>query len=164
MRLHVMRHAYAGEFSEDPKKERERPLTSEGRQMAIAVAKAMIDADEIPNIIFASPFFRTTQTADIIGKLLGVQVNTIDDLSPNRPIEDRLLELMSHKEQKRLMIVVHHDNSTPAFNHFAEDDNAWDPLVMAEVRRVKIDRDSGKWKLRWGVKPSDLGLKDYGVA
>lgn len=160
MRLYVARHAFAGAFSTDPKKERERPLTPEGVAMAKAVAAAMLDADEIPSVIFASPFMRTTQTADIYGKTLGIQVNAIDDLAPNRPLEDRILELMTHKEVKGFMILGHVDNTTPAFNNFGGDDD-WDDLVMAEVRRVKIDRKTGAWKLRWSIKPSELGLKDY---
>jgi phosphohistidine phosphatase SixA len=160
MRLYVGRHSYAGDFSPDPKKERERPLTPEGVTIAKSMAAALATADEVPSVIFASPFARTVQTADIYGKILGVQVNSIDDLSPNRPLEDRILELMTHKQVKGFMIVGHVDNTTPAFNNFGGDVD-WDDLVMGEVRRVKIDRKTGAWKLKFQLKPSDIGLKDY---
>lgn len=154
-----MRHGYAGDPAADPKRERERPLLPEGRATVTAIAKAMLSADEIPNVIFTSPFARTTQTADIVGKLLQVQVNVVDDLAPNRPLEDRLLELMSHGAISRLMVVGHVDNTTPAFENFGGD-TKWKDLWMGEVRRLKIDRKSGEWSLKWCVKPSDLGLKD----
>lgn len=159
MKLWIMRHGFAGDFiPNDTKAERNRPLKPEGKAMVKAIAQAMIDADEIPNVIFASPFERTKNTADIVGSMLLVQVNIVDDMAPNRPLEERLLEFMGHKEQKRIMLVGHVDNTTPAFENFGGD---WEPLVMAEVRRVKIDRKSGEWTLKWGVKPSDLGLNDY---
>jgi phosphohistidine phosphatase SixA len=162
VKLWVMRHAYAGDFSEDPKKERERPLKPEGVEMAKAVAGAMSEAGEEPKVIFASPFVRTTSTADIVGKALGIQVNIIDDLAPNRPLEDRVLELMGHDAMKRIMIVGHVDNTTPALDGFGSDDGSkWKDLVMAEVRRLKIDRKTGAWRVKWGVKPSDLGLEDH---
>jgi len=183
MKMWVQRHCYAGSPVPDPAKERSRPLLPEGIATAKAVAQGMIDAKEIPNIIFASPLVRAQQTADIIGKTLTqalmagkvpdkamgkmlrngdgpprVQVNTIDDLSPNRPLEDRILELMSHNDVKRIMIVGHVDNTTPAFSGMS--DNKWDDLVMGEVRRLNIDRKSGDWKIKWCLKPSDVGMKD----
>jgi phosphohistidine phosphatase SixA len=160
LKLWIGRHGFAGDYSTDPKKERERPLKPEGIEMVRAVAQAMADAGEEPYVIFASPHARAQQTADIYGKKFGIPVEVIDDLSPNRPLEDRILELMSHKEQKRVMIVGHVDNTSPAFDNFGGDQD-WEPLVMAEVRRVKIDRKTGDWSIKWGVKPSDLGLKDY---
>ena len=159
----MARHGFAGDFiPDDTKAERNRPLKPEGRKMVQAIAEAMADADEIPKVIFCSPFERTKQTADIIGSFLTVQVNVVDDLAPNRPLEERLLEFMGHKEQKRIMIVGHVDNSTPAFNDFGSSDGSdWKPLVMGEVRRLKIDRKTGEWALKWCVRPSDLGLKDH---
>lgn len=158
MKLYVMRHAFAGDALDDPKAERERPLKPEGVAVAKAVAAQLASDDEIPSVIFCSPLARTTQTADIIGKALGVQVNIIGDLAPNRPLAPTILELMFSSDIKRFMIVVHVDNSTPAFQDLGGD---WDDLCMAECRKLKIDRDTGEWKILWSLKPSDLGLKDY---
>lgn len=129
--------------------------------MVKAIVKAMVTQDKVlPKVVFCSPLERTKNTADLVGLLLGIQVNVIDDLSPNRPLEDRIVEIMGHGAVKRVMLVGHVDNTTPAFNNLAGDKNAWDDLVMAEVRRLRINRKTGEWKLRWSVKPSDLGLRD----
>ena len=160
MKLYVGRHAYAGDPSPDPKTERERPLTAEGKATALAVARSMGDLGEVPKVIFCSPFARAIMTADIYGKELGIQVNVIGDLAPMRPIEDAILGLAAKGEQKRVMIVGHVDNTTPSMNNLGGD-SKWKDLVMAEVRRVRFDRDSGAWTLRWTVKPSDVGRKDY---
>lgn len=155
-----MRHGYAGDPSSDPKQERERSLTAEGRVMAKAIAQAMGDQDEVPKAIFSSPFARAIQTADIVGKLLGVQVNVIGDMAPIRPLEDTIYGLIKADDLKRIMLVGHKDNTTPAMNNLGGDVE-WKDLVMAEVRRVEIDRDTCAWKWKFALKPSKLGLKDY---
>jgi phosphohistidine phosphatase SixA len=169
MKLYLMRHGYAGPGSPDPKRERERPLLPEGQRMARAIAKAMADAGELPNYIFASPFARAIQTADIVAKTwndLGLagdnpyQVNVIDDLAPQRPLEPQVLDIIGFQDIKRVMLVGHKDNTTPMMQSFGGDAK-WKDLVMAEVRRVRMDRKTGAWKLRWCLRPSDLGLKDY---
>ena len=166
MKLYIARHAFAGPPSLDPQIERSRPLLPEGKATALAIAKAMIAIGEIPKVIFCSPYARTTMNADIFGKAFalatgsGIRVNTIGDLSPDRPLEPSLLNLMSKGELKRAMLVCHMDNTSPGMNNLGGDQK-WKDLLMCEVRRVKIDRKSGQWKLKWGIKASDIGLKDY---
>lgn len=174
MKLWLGRHSFAGatlakrgdsdkplQGATDPKGERDRPLTAEGVRMAKAIARAMRDADELPNVIFASPYIRALQTADIYGTILQVRVNIVGDFSPDRPLAKALLGLMAQDAAlKRIMVVAHVDNTTPAMEFFGGD-VTWDDLVMSEVRRVEIDRDKGSWELQWGIKPSDLGMKDY---
>lgn len=164
MRLHIGRHCYAGDPLTDPKAERERPLTPEGVKMAKAIAAAMLDAGEIPNVIFCSPFIRAQQTADIYGRVLGVtNVLNLGDLAPWRPLTPTLASLIGVRgaeRMRRVMCVGHVDNTTPTMQDLATDEK-WKPLVMGEVRRVEIDRDSLEWSLQWRICPSDLGLQDY---
>jgi phosphohistidine phosphatase SixA len=176
VKLYVARHSDAGDFiGDDPKAERERPLTSNGKKLVQAVAAAMLDADQIPTVGFASPLERTKQTADMLGGILDFQVNVLDDLAPNRPLEDRLLELMAHDALRKFLIVCHVDNTTPAFENFGGDmgdcyrdgdedtigsSGHWAPLVKGEVRRLKIDRKTGRWECRWRLLPSDVGFSD----
>ena len=154
-----MRHCYAGNPSRDPVIERNRPLTPEGKATALAMANAMRAAGEVPKYIFVSPFIRAQMTADIVGKALGVQVNVIGDLSPVRPLENTIADLISSDNLKRVCLIGHVDNTTPAMNSF--DGPGWDKLVMGEVRRVKISRDDCSWSMKFTLKPSDIGCKDY---
>lgn len=175
MKLYVIRHAFAGDKSDDPRKERERGLTNVGVEMANAAAQAMIDADETPKVIFCSPFERTVETADILGKAFGVSVNIIGDLAPDRPLETEILSLLGHDRLKRIGIVVHSDNTGPAFDKFGgtmldcarkgddkitEDSGYWPMLKMAEARRLNIHREFGYWECAWRWCPSDSGLED----
>lgn len=159
MKLFVARHAWAGPSLADPKAERERPLLAEGIATAKAMAKAMNDLGEVPNAIFCSPYMRTQMTADIFGKILGVGVNVIGELSAQRPLENGIRDLISDNTAKRFMLVGHVDNTTPSLNNMGGDVK-WKDLVMCEVRRVRMDRKSGEWVLRWGMKPSDIGRPD----
>lgn len=175
MKLFVMRHADAGAASKDPKKERERGLTANGIKTAQAIADAMVDADELPKVIFCSPFVRAVETADIVGKTLGIAVNVVGDMAPDRPIEDSILGFMKHDELKRFAIIGHHDNIDPAFNKFGGDmgdcllksdkdvdgvECFWPTLVKGEVRRLRIHREFGFWQCQWRLLPSDVGMKD----
>jgi phosphohistidine phosphatase SixA len=171
LKIYVMRHSDAGAFiPNDPKAERERGLTKIGVKLATAVAKKMIATNNIPKVIFASPLERTKQTADLVGSILKIQVNLIDDLAPNRPLEDRLLELIAHKQVRRVMVVCHSDNTGPAFNNFGGDmgdwaidgdeSGDWPVLMKAELRKLRVDRDSGSWDCLWRLLPSDLGFQD----
>lgn len=157
MKLWIGRHAYAGPPSTDPRRERERPLNAEGVATAKAIAKALVAAGEVPNVIFSSPFSRAIQTADIYGKAWKVQVNVIGDLAPNRPLERGIADLIGYDDLKRVMIVGHKDNTTPLMQSFGGD---WDDLAMAEVRRVEIDRGDCSWSLEFALRPSDIGRKD----
>lgn len=200
MKLWVGRHSCAGPAApdDDPALERERGLTPDGKKLALAMARELRKRisgklEPSPKVIFASPFARAMETADIYGAILRVPVDVVDDLSPNRPLEDRVRELMSHSTVKRIMIVAHQDNTTPMFNDVggtmgdetrdddddlrielghvdgstpgSGDDNPdaagdWVPLVMAEIRRLRIDRKSMKWEVRSRLRPSDIGLED----
>lgn len=159
MKLYIGRHCYAGDPSDDPKTERERPLLQEGKVTALAIANAMCDIGEVPNVIFCSPFQRAIMTADIYGRVFGIQVNVIGDMAPVRPLEDAIATLIGSDKLKRVMLVGHVDNTTPAMQTFESNDK-WKDLVMGEVRRVNISRKDCSWSLKWGIKPSDIGRKD----
>jgi phosphohistidine phosphatase SixA len=159
VRLFVGRHSFAGIPVRDPKQERERALLPEGIKIAKAIAAQMLSDGDLPDTIFCSPFQRTTQTADIYGKAWGIQVNVVGTFAPFRPLEEEILGMMAHGEIKNFMIIGHVDNTTPAFRNLGSRD--WPKLVMSEVRKLKIDRDTGDWKIKWTLKPSDLGLIDH---
>jgi phosphohistidine phosphatase SixA len=153
-----MRHGDAGATSTDPLKERERGLTAEGRKIVEAIAREMRRQGEIPKQIFASEYTRTTETADVIGKILKIPVDLIDEIAPHAPIR-ALVERIAQDENIRApMLVAHSDNLEPLFENLTGEDE--DGFVKAEVRRLKIDRDSLEGNYKWRLLPSDLGLRD----
>ena len=159
MKLWIMRHSMAGNYSDDPEKERDRPLTKEGVGIAEAIAKGMMDMEEMPSVIFASNFVRTQETADIVGKTLKVPVDLIDELAPHLSLTNWVMSIVGNKDMKRVMIVGHHDNLQPCFEELG-DGEPFKDLAKGEVRRLDIDRDTGEWEETWQLKPSDVGLED----
>jgi len=140
-----------------------RPLLPEGVATATAIAKAMLAAGELPICIFCSNYARAVQTASIYGRVLDVNVASLGDLAPIRPLAPAISNLVQTKDSERLrrvMLVGHVDNTTPAMNDLGGDVK-WAKLVMGEVRRVEIDRDDLGWELRWSLKPSDIGRPDH---
>jgi phosphohistidine phosphatase len=67
MKIHVIRHAWAGE-SRDPRwpDDRQRPLSDEGRKRFKQYAKRLVAIGIQPAVIATSPLVRCRQTADIL--------------------------------------------------------------------------------------------------
>ena len=72
MILYIVRHAWAADPG-DPAwpDDRQRPLTAEGRQRFVAVAKRLAQRGLAPELIATSPLVRCHQTAEILAKELG---------------------------------------------------------------------------------------------
>ena len=71
MRILIMRHADAGD--RDPIRipdDTLRPLTPKGRKTQTRVCQAMAKLGIVPTTIFASPWMRAWQTAEIAGRIL----------------------------------------------------------------------------------------------
>ncbi len=76
----VMRHGEAENnvkniINGNPKDLKKYPLTFRGRAVAEKTAQAFVREEQV-DVIFASDFLRTKETADIVGKSLGVAVKT----------------------------------------------------------------------------------------
>jgi phosphohistidine phosphatase SixA len=153
-----MRHGPAGEASTDPSTERWRCLTVAGADTVRAIAREMLLQDEIPNFILASEYSRTRDTADIMGTILGVRVDTLDEMMPAMPIKPLVDALLEDDNSRRIMLVGHTDNLDPFLEKATGVKD--DKLAKGEVRRFKFDRESGEAVEKWRVRPSDVGFED----
>jgi phosphohistidine phosphatase SixA len=158
VKLYVMRHGCAGEASSESYTERWRGLTLGGADTVRAIAREMLIQDEIPNFILANEYARTRETADIIGTILGVRVDTLDELMPAIPIKPLVDALLEDDTSKRIMLVGHTDNLNPFLEKATGVKD--DKLAKGEVRRLKFDRDSGEAVEKWRLRPSDVGYED----
>lgn len=68
MKLYIMRHGPAEDCAPSGR-DADRRLTPEGRDRTLAVAQAMCDEGERPNIIFTSPRVRALETAELVAEL-----------------------------------------------------------------------------------------------
>jgi phosphohistidine phosphatase len=84
MRLYLVRHAEAAAGEPDEL----RPLTQAGRETAKALGKQLAANGVRPDAILSSPLLRARQTAEELGKALGVAPEPDERLAPGASPED----------------------------------------------------------------------------
>lgn len=95
MRLYFMRHAHALERNEWSGEEAARPLSDKGRKCAAAAASGLARLRPGVSAIISSPYARAYETAVIVGRIIGLPVESSDMLTPGLDLGrlDRALAL-----------------------------------------------------------------------
>ena len=107
MRLYFLRHGLADWPEWDVARDHERPLTKEGLKKMKAEAKTIATLDLQLDAILSSPYTRAYQTADIVAKELGLEVQSEPLLAPGFDL-DRLAELVrAHAAAQALLLTGH---------------------------------------------------------
>ncbi len=76
VRVHLLRHAHAGDAFEWIGDDDLRPLTGKGRQQAARLGAFLGSHGIRPDVIVSSPLLRAHQTAEIVAEALGMTVRT----------------------------------------------------------------------------------------
>lgn len=175
MKLWVARHGDAGvplpTTGVDPSYDRYRPLSDLGQAQVRSVANMLAECEYTPRVIVCSEYERARQTAELFGYALGIQVAVSPELNPFTPAKAFIQKLLDSAQSKRVMIVGHHDNLTPALSAFGGDmgecasdgdkgDGDFPALAKAEVRFLSIDRETGEWECNERLCPSDVAMED----
>lgn len=110
MKLYIMRHGPAEDLASSGL-DGDRSLTPEGRARVRSVAKALLQRDEAPLTIFASPLVRTLQTAEIVAAVTDLEgrggcVEARRELAPGGSSLELVDELRRAK-RRRVMFVGH---------------------------------------------------------
>ena len=84
MRLFIVRHAKAASGAPDAV----RPLTKGGRKRARQIGKEFAADGVRPDAILSSPLLRARETAEAIGKVVGVEVVLDERLAPGADADD----------------------------------------------------------------------------
>ena len=99
MELYLIRHGIAVDRKPDIKDEK-RPLTAEGREKTLKVAKRLYNVGLRFDLILTSPLVRSRQTAEILHECgLSSQIESSSYLAPEGNIQDWL----SWLEQKQML-------------------------------------------------------------
>lgn len=107
MKLYFMRH---GEASDDAPSDELRPLTEKGKERIHNAAKVLQKMNVSFDYIYASPRVRARQTADIVAKVLGNQVEIRDEVNFHLNV-DRLKHLLLEKSEEARILFVGHNPS-----------------------------------------------------
>jgi arsenate reductase len=107
--LHLLRHAHAGDPAKFRGDDSLRPLSDKGRRQASALGK-LLDAlprGEAPDLFITSPRARSVQTAEIVGKALGVPVVVDERLASPLDLDAVTNILLAAGPAERPCIVGH---------------------------------------------------------
>lgn len=97
MRLYFLRHGIAEDVDDANGNDEQRKLTPKGVERMEAGAHAMARLGVKPAHIYSSPLVRALQTADIVGKAIGVEVESEPGVGPgfSPQIVDSLLSRLN---------------------------------------------------------------------
>jgi phosphohistidine phosphatase len=106
VRLHLLRHASAGDPAEWVGDDALRPLTRKGRRQAERLG-AFLDAHGVrPDVIVSSPLVRAQQTAELVAGVLGMTVRKDERLAGDFGRRE-LWELLRELGAREPMLVGH---------------------------------------------------------
>jgi phosphohistidine phosphatase len=148
MRLCFLRHGEA-DWPNWTKPDDERPLTERGRKEMKRVAKFLERLKFIPDAILTSPLPRASQTAEIVGQRLGIELQTEPALAHGFNIE-RLRRLLAKRGAECVMIVGHE----PEFSEvIGELTGGKIKISKAGVALLEINRSWSSGTLLWLFPP-----------
>ncbi len=105
-RIHLLRHAHAGDPLKWDGPDAARPLSRKGRGQAAALGTLLAAAGVRPDRILTSPKVRASETADIVGAALGltpVLDERLADFCDLRELED----IVAEAGVREVMVVGH---------------------------------------------------------
>lgn len=155
VRLHLLRHADAGDPERWQGDDAARPLSSKGIAQAERLGRHLATLGFRPGVILSSPKVRAHATATIVAAALGAEVRSEDRLGGSLN-PDRLQEVLDKAGWPDRPVLVGHD---PDFSQLVAALTGNDGLEMKKgaLARIDIDRDLAPrtGKLRW-LLPPDL--------
>lgn len=156
LRLHLLRHAHAGDAATWEGDDALRPLTQKGRGQSERLGR-FLEAHAIrPDVIVSSPKVRALQTAEIVAKALGMTVRIDARLASGFGRGD-LWALLDELGAREPMLVGHDPDFSLLLAYLI--DTAGIGLRKGALATVDLPTKlaDGDGQLRWLVPPDVLG-------
>jgi phosphohistidine phosphatase len=157
MQLYIVRHGPAGDASEWTSPDRDRPLTTHGKNVVLRVAEKLAELGVEVDAIITSPYVRAKQTADILARALHRtdQLETDGRLSAGFGIADLMSLLADYAEASSLMIVGHEPDLGQAICELVGAERL--KMKKGAVALVDVpDPHTARGQLQWVVPPAVL--------
>ncbi len=108
MQIYLLRHAIAEE-QRPGHPDRSRGLVPEGKKKLKEVLRMARQSDVAVSLIFASPYRRARETADIVADLLANEAELLETstLQPDGNTVDVWQEIRAHRDMDSIMLVSH---------------------------------------------------------
>jgi len=156
LRLHLLRHADAGDPMAWPGDDALRPLSEKGRRQSERLGHHLAAIGFTTDALLTSPRLRALQTAEIVAAALGVRVQTEDRLAGAFDLAD-VARIMADAGGPGRPVLVGHD---PDFSDLAGELVGAPGLALRKGAIVRIDVDGdfapGAGRLRWLLSPEAL--------
>ena len=155
MRLHLLRHAHAGDAIDWEGDDDLRPLTQKGRHQAERLGRFLHDHSVRPDVIVSSPKVRALQTAEIVAAELGMTVRRDDRLAGSFGKRE-LWALLDELGAREPMLVGHDPDLSDLLTYLIDAAG----LSMRKGALATIDLETrlgdGEGALRWLLPPELL--------
>jgi phosphohistidine phosphatase len=148
MKLCFLRHGEA-DWPNWTKPDDDRPLTERGCKEMKRVAKFLERLKLVPDAILTSPLPRALQTAEIVGKRLGIELQTEPALAHGFNIE-RLRRLLAKRNAECVMIVGHEPEFSEVIGQLT---GGKVKISKAGVALLEMNRSCTSATLRWLFPP-----------
>jgi phosphohistidine phosphatase SixA len=125
MRLYLVRHAQAAPGQPDEL----RPLTREGREQARALGERLRDEEARPDAVVTSPLLRARETGGELARVLEVEAEPDERLSPGASVEDVRAAVEGRGE--RVIVVGHQPDCSQIAAALTGSEPAFPPAGLA---------------------------------
>ena len=155
MELYFLRHGIAADEGPEGMGDAGRPLTKDGIAKMQAGARGMRRLGLRLDALLSSPLVRAHETAAIIARELGLELQLADELAPGCDIEQLFALLGEHRAADSVMLVGHE----PDFSSLIGALTGGSQVLMKKggLGRVDIERlEHGAGTLTWLLPPRVL--------
>jgi phosphohistidine phosphatase len=152
MELYFLRHGIAEDMAPDGT-DAARRLTIEGRTKLEEARAGLRRLKVAPEALLTSPLVRAHQTAEIVGRQLGLAPLVAQALASGSDTPQLLALLAEHAQVQRVMVVGHE----PDFSSMIYDlTGARIELKKGALACVELDLPAAQGRLLWLVPPRGL--------
>lgn len=156
MQLYLMRHGIAVEREDWAGPDATRPLTREGRKRTQAIAEALRkDHGLSVDAIWASPLARAHETAEIVGEVLGLPVQSCASLGEGARFDDVASEIRRAGFLERILLIGHEPDLGYLLAGLMGEREAR-PFKKGGVALLSGTFAKGKMHLEWQLVPGDI--------
>lgn len=155
MELYFLRHGIAAEAGPAGMGDAGRPLTKEGITKMQASARGMHRLGVQLDVLLSSPLVRARETAAIVARELGLELQLDEKLAPGCDIAQLFALLGEHRAAERVMLVGHE----PDFSSLIGVLTGGSQVLMKKggLARVDIEQlEQGAGTLVWLLPPRAL--------
>jgi phosphohistidine phosphatase len=155
VRLHLLRHAHAGDAFEWQGDDARRPLTAKGRKQAERLGRFMCEHGIRPDVIVSSPLLRALQTAEIVATELGMTVRRDARLGSGFGKQE-LWTLLDELGAREPLLVGHEPDLSTLLSYLVDAPGL--PMKKGTLATVDLETrlGDGEGILRWLLPPEVL--------